>query len=1135
MPTGRSLPVCRLISVAMVAALLCTGTAAAQVVTTITPDTAGGLTTGTTITRTGPGGTSVLIHGGRYVGPTSNPNQTLFHSFERFDLGAGDVAFWTGTGSTANVRYLINRVTGGDRSEIYGRLQSTAFPNADFYFINPAGIVFGEDFSIRVPQSLYVSTAAALNFSDGTRLLAATGNGSTFSVAAPESFGFLPGAAGDLSFTRARASNAATSISVGPGRTAHFSAANIEVANTYLSLNNLRARLAATGTMSANISLDARAGLPELNGALTLQNSVLEVGSNNLNLRGPDAALGVSAGDIRLIGGVRGDRETSIRTRGGFGMGGDMELQASRLYLSGLSHIGALNSVADEPFTVTLRIRDLLQMRGTRNEPFVSQIGTSSYGTEVGNSIIRILGANATLDMQDAAIDVRVGTRRSAGALEVDVGRIVGTRAAFVGSSNFALIGVRGGDLSLTARSIELTDSRVQTSTFSADAAGSIRLRTDALTLNGTHISSLTGAAGDGGLISISAGQAQLANTSVVSLTAGSGHAGGISVAATGALGILGSQIATTTSGIGNAGSINLSGASVGLFSSLIQAVASDTSTGNAGAISIRATAGSLSAENATVETSALGLMANAGGLRSGSAGSISLTATHDVRLTDANILSTALARAGAAGSISIAAGQQVAISATGTAGRQAVVSVATSSQAPLDPSARPGISITGRQVSVQGATERLDRASNLSGRVRIVSETSGGQPAASINVQATDRLILDRMDLISQSARQDSQLPPATGRAGDVTLTAQDVSIRNTIVEAASGSSGDAGSIRLDVSRDLVVTQASVLSSAASGRGRAGSIDIAIGRSGLIDGFSRIDTDVSGEATGSGGIRIHGERATLTVAGLDPASSGFRRSAISSSTGNAQEGGRVTIDLQALRLLEGGGIFAIATSGSTGNAGSVIVNADTILMDGPLSGVQATALGSGNAGSISVAARRIALNNGAEISTNAVLGRAGDITISMPEDGIFELRGDRVPSFVTTSSGPGTGGRINISRPRAVISDGGAILALGQARGADVDIVSGYLIRSADATNSITVDGDLVLDSQLEDVSEGADTTETPFADAYSILIGQCAGTRSDGKVSLLELHYRGPYPTVQTTEQQRSCIQSSRGGLLQ
>jgi filamentous hemagglutinin family protein len=144
-----------------------------------TPSGAGGL--GTTLNTSG--NTTNITGGTR---PGSGPN--LFHSFNQFSVGSGDVAAFVNPGGVANV---ISRVIGGSPSNINGTVQAL---NANLFFLNPAGIVFGPSAHLNVSGSAYFSTAQQLRLSDGGIFTANTGLlafDSTLSVGSPVAFGFL--------------------------------------------------------------------------------------------------------------------------------------------------------------------------------------------------------------------------------------------------------------------------------------------------------------------------------------------------------------------------------------------------------------------------------------------------------------------------------------------------------------------------------------------------------------------------------------------------------------------------------------------------------------------------------------------------------------------------------------------------------------------------------------------------------------------------------------------------------------------------------------------------------------------------------------------------------------------------------
>ncbi len=113
--------------------------------------------------------------------------QNLFHSFRTFGIPMGESATFTGADGIANV---ISRVTGGEASHIDGLLRSEV-GRADFFFINPSGVVFGPAARVHVPAAFYVSTAHELKFVDGASFNAINPQAGTLTQAAPEAFGFL--------------------------------------------------------------------------------------------------------------------------------------------------------------------------------------------------------------------------------------------------------------------------------------------------------------------------------------------------------------------------------------------------------------------------------------------------------------------------------------------------------------------------------------------------------------------------------------------------------------------------------------------------------------------------------------------------------------------------------------------------------------------------------------------------------------------------------------------------------------------------------------------------------------------------------------------------------------------------------
>ncbi|MBF0451099.1 MAG: CHAT domain-containing protein [Candidatus Magnetomorum sp.] len=117
-------------------------------------------------------------------GVTSGNN--LFHSFSKFNINADETATFTGSDHIQNI---ISRVTGLEKSFINGRLISQ-IPDANFYLLNPAGIVFGKNATVDVKGSFHVSTAdyIVLNKEETFDI---NSSEPILSTTPPQTFGFL--------------------------------------------------------------------------------------------------------------------------------------------------------------------------------------------------------------------------------------------------------------------------------------------------------------------------------------------------------------------------------------------------------------------------------------------------------------------------------------------------------------------------------------------------------------------------------------------------------------------------------------------------------------------------------------------------------------------------------------------------------------------------------------------------------------------------------------------------------------------------------------------------------------------------------------------------------------------------------
>ncbi|MCU0548067.1 MAG: filamentous hemagglutinin N-terminal domain-containing protein [Leptolyngbya sp. Prado105] len=97
------------------------------------------------------------INGGRQIGGN------LFHSFGNFSIITGGSATFN---NSLDVQNIISRVTGNSISSIDGLISARG--NANFFLINPNGIILGANARLDIGGSVLFSTADRLNFADGS-------------------------------------------------------------------------------------------------------------------------------------------------------------------------------------------------------------------------------------------------------------------------------------------------------------------------------------------------------------------------------------------------------------------------------------------------------------------------------------------------------------------------------------------------------------------------------------------------------------------------------------------------------------------------------------------------------------------------------------------------------------------------------------------------------------------------------------------------------------------------------------------------------------------------------------------------------------------------------------------------------
>lgn len=611
----------------------------------------------------------------------------------------------------------------------------------------------------------------------------------------------------------------------------------------------------------------------------------------------------------------------------------------------------------------------------------------------------------------------------SAGAIDFTGQNVRLSDAILTTTVSSALTDLAPSNISVTANGgvARLSNSDLSASTFGGSNAGNISVGGSFVDISAGSLSAVTenrvNAAGDAGSITITAQASDVSGQPALRLRDGAGvsssaglvtlptaDAGSITVAApNGTVQILGAGLGVSAGpSAGRAGGIAVSGRSIDVSDGRL--LASSAGTGSAGSISLAATGAAspgpaLRIRNGSLlsSTSQSAARANAGSITlTADQGAIEITGT---AATPTTLSTSAGTTAGSAGPIRITAPSGVVLS-------DAALMTTVQAQALPALVERGDIAIDAQSGAIRMTNALLD------------ARTTGVVRAGDVTVQG------DAIEI--RGGRQPSPL------AGGLTLPA------NTAIVTSTSSGSAAGGIVLQASAVLV--EDAFVSSQTSSSGNAGTICIEVGSTQCVSnqvvgaqagpfavlaaelpdpgGITLEDSTVASSTSGGGAagqVALYGTDIVLR-GGLIPG--GLSPSIVTSSTG-AGQGGNVTITLApngSLLLDE----TVIATSSLSTNGGNIQVNAQggqVVLTD---SVILASAGANGRGGNVVIDRHGPTALHRSQIFATAVDNNGGNITLRREGDAVFVSDSQ---SIVNADSGFGVDGVIDIDSPDTDIS----------------------------------------------------------------------------------------------------------------
>ncbi|MGL6342012.1 MAG: ShlB/FhaC/HecB family hemolysin secretion/activation protein [Waterburya sp.] len=595
----------------------------ADVVAQITPD-------GTAPTTVEQLEEIMRINGGEREG------NNLFHSFDEFSIPEGMEAIFE---NSTEIENIFTRVTGESVSNIDGILSTQG--DANFFFINPNGIVFGDNASLNVGGSFIASSAESIQFE----------NGSEFSATNPEQpildlSGFPTGLG---------LGNNPGAITVnGDGQGIRDTPEPIDT------ISGLRVQSDETlALVGGEVKLDG--------GTLKTAGGRIELGSVSsglVRLQSIDKGIILSYENISSLEDIQLSNSAAVDASGNGG--GDIQVTSKNLTLLNGGQIVADTLGNQSGGTLSINASETIEMVGIPGNADSfnnTQISTETVKDATGaGGNIKINTGNLIL-RDEAQITASINGSGDAGSVDIlarDSIEIIGKSSpteSFFGSAISTAVadeeatGV-GGNLTIETERLTIRDGGIiSVDTFGQGSAGNLFVKaTDSIELIGklpdgflpSSLSALTQGSGNGGNISVETGKLSIQDEAAIAVSSeepGTGEAGTISINAEDInLDNFGSITAATASG--NGGDINIDTDLLQLDNES-QITTEAGNEGDGGNITIN-TSNLTAKKNSNLTTSAVG----------GDGGNISFTADTILGLENSDI--TANAVGGNGGNITI-------------------------------------------------------------------------------------------------------------------------------------------------------------------------------------------------------------------------------------------------------------------------------------------------------------------------------------------------------------------------------------------------------------------------------------------------------------------------------------------------
>lgn len=578
----------------------------------------------------------------------------LFHSFTTFSIPDSGGAHFN---NSVDIERVISRVTGGRLSSIEGLISTQG--SADFFLLNPNGIVFGPSARLAIGGSFIASTAEQLNFADGFTFSTTSPDASLLTIAIPVGLQFGSDAASIRSQSaRLRLQSQQTlgllggdvvledSIVRSPqGRVEIGSVA----ANSVVSLSPITQGwnfgyenvqdFGFVGLRQETLVSTSRARprLNESSGDIILRGNVIELsGSSDISSRHLNTTQGggitLKASELITI-----SNSVVASVTLATGAGGNITIEAPQFFQF-QSFITSSSFDAGQAGLIVLNVDDLILLRG---EGSLSEISSESFSEgDAGNIEIN----TRNLVLQDG------------GVIETSTSSIGGNGGQLVVNASESI--VLEGQWKVLPSDVEAGPTSLAAVTRGSGNGGTLEINTQQLLVESgasVAVSAQDGSLGQAGSLIINAAESIILRglgnldgepTSLAAFSASPEVAGDVQLATQNLIVEDGAQINISSTGIGSAGTLEVPGTEMLIIQNGGTINASSLGAGSAGTLDLN-TETLIVQKGGAINLSSTGM---------GAAGNLNINA--DQVLLDDGTVNLSSTGMGAAGNLNINADQ---------------------------------------------------------------------------------------------------------------------------------------------------------------------------------------------------------------------------------------------------------------------------------------------------------------------------------------------------------------------------------------------------------------------------------------------------------------------------------------------